>query len=396
MNNKIKYGSDIVSGISKIASKIGIPLKNWHLPGHKYTGPFTELDKRLDANEKPLPGFEPYNQIDAIALNHDLCYKHADEKKTDSLTRKVCDKQMLNELDNTKTKGIREKIDYAIVKPIIWLKHKLGLGLEEAKELHKPIRKKFKRRRVLVYNVDDIWSADLTNSFQSLSRENKGYKYMLNVIDLLSKYAYSIPLKSKSSESILEAFNQLFKFTKRHPKKLWTDQGSEFINSKFKDFLKDHNIELYHIYNEGKACVIERFNRTLGEMIQKHLTAKKTNKYIDILQELLDEYNNKYHSSIKMTPYEASKPKNRERVIKNLYSNIESSNQHPKFKIGDRVRIYKYKPLFEKGYKPNWTTEIFVISKINETNPITYSIQDLNGEDILGSFYEEELQITKF
>ncbi len=108
---KMKKGGDIVSIASKLSNKLGIPLKNWHLPGHKYTGPFTELDKRVDKNNNPLPGYEPFNQIDEIALHHDGCYKNADEGTS---TRKDCDKKMLNELDSIKTKNLREKIDYAI------------------------------------------------------------------------------------------------------------------------------------------------------------------------------------------------------------------------------------------------------------------------------------------
>ena len=142
---------------------------------------------------------------------------------------------MLEELNNIKTNGFREKLDYISVKPIIWMKHKLGLGLEEAKELHKPIRHKFRRRRVFVFNADDIWSADLKD-MQQLSRQNKGYKYLLNIIDLFSKYVYSIPLKSKSSHEITTAFEKLFDSSDRKPQKLWTDQGSEFTNNNFKQF----------------------------------------------------------------------------------------------------------------------------------------------------------------
>jgi len=153
-------GGDIVSTVSKLAKKIWVPLKNIHLPGHKFTGPFTEFDKRLDKNDNPLPGFEPYNQIDKIAMHHDINYRKADERIG---TRHEADKIMLAELKALKTKGVREKIDYAVVKPIIWLKHKLGLGIDPslAEELLKPICRKFKRRRVFVYNIDDIWSADL-------------------------------------------------------------------------------------------------------------------------------------------------------------------------------------------------------------------------------------------
>ena len=116
-----------------------------------------------------------------------------------------------------------------------------------------------------MFNIDDIWSADLKD-MQSLAKENDGYKYLLNVIDLFSKTAYSIPLKSKSSEVIIDAFERLF--ISRRPRRFWTDQGSEFISNRFRKFLGDNNIELYHVFNEGKAVVVERFNRTLGEMIQ--------------------------------------------------------------------------------------------------------------------------------
>src|SRR5208282_3534445 len=142
---------------------------------------------------------------------------------------------MLDNLKEVKTKGIREKIDYAIVKPAIWLKYKLGLGFEDnlqlAEELHKLIKKKFKRRRVIVYNIDDIWSADLIDK-HNIAKENKGYKYLLTIIDIFTKYAYAIPLKSKNTNEILEAFTKLF--SSKNPNKLWTDQGSEFINHKFK------------------------------------------------------------------------------------------------------------------------------------------------------------------
>jgi hypothetical protein len=272
MYSPLIIGGDIVSGFSNVAEKVGLPLKNFHLPGHNFTGPFTELDKRLDKHDNPLPQFKPFNQIDNIALSHDKCYRDSDKYRTK--TRKDCDKEMLNDLNSVKTRGIREKIDYAIVKPIIWLKHKLGLGFElsEAAELLKPIRHKFKRRRVFVYNVDDIWSADLKD-MQSVSKQNNGFKYLLTVIDLFSKYAYTIALKSKSSDVIINAFEKLFK--SKRPRKLWTDQGSEFINHNFKKFLEANNIELYHVYNEGKANVIEKFCRTLCEMIQKHMTTKR-------------------------------------------------------------------------------------------------------------------------
>ena len=187
-------GGDIVSGASKLASQLSIRLKNWHILKHKYTGPFTELHKRLDENDKPLPGYEPFNQIDEIAMKHDICYRDSDDV---GKFRSQCDREMLDKLDTVKTKGIRQKIDYAVVKPIIWSKYRLGaslsrsrgLGADIATELHKPIRHKFKKRRVVVLNIDSIWSADLKD-MQSFSKQNKHYKYLLNVIDLFSRYAF--------------------------------------------------------------------------------------------------------------------------------------------------------------------------------------------------------------
>jgi len=393
--SRYKRGGDIVSSASKFADKIGIPLKNWHLPNHKFTGPFTDLESRIYKDGNPLPGYEPYNQIDNIALHHDVCYKSADE--LGNKTRHQCDKEMLNELNTVKTKGLREKLDYLLVKSVIWVKHKLGLGITDniqlAKELHRPITRKFKRRRVYASNINKIWSADLMDK-SNLSTHNKGYKYLLNVIDLFSKYAYSIPLKSKPQHEVAAAFTKLF--LKNKPDKLWTDQGSEFINKSFKKFLNEHNIEIYHVHNEGKACVIERFNRTLGNIIQQHLTSTSSNNYVNKLQQFINEYNNKNHATIKMTPLQGTDPAHSNLVLYNTHKNDKVNIYEPKFKVGDRVRIYSYKTKFDKGTKANWTREIFVMSDVRHTNPITYKLTDLNGEDIIGSFYSQELQFTKF
>jgi len=132
---KYKRGGDIVSSAFKLADKIGIPLKNWHLPCHNNTGPFSDLKTRLDKNTNPLPGYEPHNQIDIIALHHDVCYKNADEFS--NKTRHQCDKEMLNELNEVKTKNLRETLNYLLVKPVIWIKHKLGLGITYNNQLAK-------------------------------------------------------------------------------------------------------------------------------------------------------------------------------------------------------------------------------------------------------------------
>ena len=144
---------------------------------------------------------------------------------------------------------------------------------------------------------------------------------------------------------------------------------------------------MYSTRNEGKSAVAERFIRTLKSKIYKYMTSISKNVYIDKLDDIVDEYNNTYHTTIKMKPID---------VKDDTYINNdkEINNKDPKFKVGDRVRISKYKNIFAKGYMPNWSEEVFVIKKVKNTIPWTYVINDLNGEEIIGTFYEKELQKT--
>ena len=256
-----------------------------------------------------------------------------------------------------------------------------------AEELHKPVRRKFKRRRVLVNGIDKIWAADLAD-MQAFSKFNRGIKYLLAVIDVFSKYGWLIPLKDKMGKSVASALKTIFK--ERKPEKMWVDKGKEFYNKDVKEI-----IELYSTENVEKSSVIERWIRTMKEKMWKYFTDNNTNVYIDILPDLVKDYNNTKHSSIKMTPVEASEKKNELTVWRNLYPNrLDIIDINPKFSVGDKVRISKKKALFEKGYTTRWTEEVFTITKIKRTSPITYKIADLNGEEIDGTFYEPELQKT--
>jgi len=194
-----------------------------------------------------------------------------------------------------------------------------------------------------------------------------------------------IPLKSKTGEEVASALKKIFK--ERKPDKLWVDKGKEFYNKNVQKL-----VNLYSTENEEKSSVVERWNRTMKEKMFKYFSANSTRKYIDILDELVEDYNNTVHSSIKMTPVEASKEENENKVWRTLYDPPERNT--PKFSVGDKVRISRKKGIFEKGYTPKWTEEIFTISKIQYTDPITYKITDYNGEEIKGSFYERELQKT--
>ena len=178
---------------------------------------------------------------------------------------------------------------------------------------------------------------------------------------------------------------------------LWTDKGSEFISKHYKDFLKREGIKLYHTENEEKSSVVERWNKTMKTNMWKMFTVNNNTVYFDKIDKLVNDYNNAGNSSIKMSPVEASKKKNESKVWSNLYGDLTYLKPgKPKFSIGDKVRISKYKrKVFDKGYTPNWTEEIFVINKVLPTKPVTYSIVDLMGEPIEGSFYEQELQKAK-
>ena len=265
-----------------------------------------------------------------------------------------------------------------------------------AEELHKPITRNFRKRTVISYGIDKIWAADLVE-MQKYSKWNKGVKYLLMVIDIFSKYGWIVPLKDKKTESVSSAFDLIFKKSKRKPEKLWTDKGSEYISKHFKEFLKRYNITLYHTQNEEKSSVVERWNRTIKNKMWKMFSANNNTIYWDKLDKLVDDYNNRKHSSIKMSPTEASKTKNEKQVFANLYKDeIYLKPKKPKFSIGDQVRLSKYKRrVFDKGYTPNWTEELFVIDKVNSTKPVTYNVVDLLGEKVEGSFYEKELQKAK-
>ena len=264
-----------------------------------------------------------------------------------------------------------------------------------ADELHKPITRNFQKRSVISNRIDDIWAADLVE-MQKFSKWNRGIKYLLMVIDVFSKYGWIRGLKDKKTETVSEAFDDIFE-RGRQPKMLWTDKGSEFISKHFKDFLKKKGIKLYHTENEEKSSVIERWNRTMKNKMWKMFSVNNNTVFVDKIDKLVNDYNNTRHSSIKMTPVEASKNKNKKTVWSNLYGkSIFLKPEKPKFKIGDHVRISKLKrKIFDKGYTPNWTEEIFVIEQIIPTKPVTYSIVDLMSESIKGSFYEQELQKAK-
>ena len=262
-----------------------------------------------------------------------------------------------------------------------------------ADELHKSVRKNFPKRYVFVRNVDDVWGADLVD-MKKLTKENDGYKYILMVIDVFSKFGWAVPIKTKSGDAVKSALENIF--IKNKPLKIWADKGTEFYNVQVKALLKKNKIGIYSTENEEKCSVVERWNRTIKSQLYKYFTANGTHRYIDVIQPLIDRYNSTKHRSIGFTPSDARKPSNHQQVFKNLYSKKVKQFLHkkPKFEEGDKVRLAVKKDRFEKAYIINWSDKIYTIKEIKHTNPTTYTVEDDKGKEHKGAFYEQELQKT--
>ena len=261
------------------------------------------------------------------------------------------------------------------------------LSKQDSYTLHKPVRRRFQRRKIYAKCIDDLWQADLAD-VTSLSKFNDNYKFLLTCIDVLSKFAWVIPLKNKTGKSITGAFSKII--VERQLIHLQTDEGSEFKNELFQSFLEDHKIKFYTSENnEIKAAVVERFNRTLKNKMYRYFTFKGSRRYVDVLTDLVHSYNHTFHTSIKMAPAEVT-IQNESEVGRRLYP--PKKKLKFKFNIGDKVRISEERKEFKKGYLASWSEEIFTIVTRNPSDPVTYEIADYSGEKIKGKLYELELQ----
>jgi len=255
-----------------------------------------------------------------------------------------------------------------------------------ADELHRPARKNYPRRKVTLKGINDLYQADLVE-MQPYSKTNKGYKYIMTMINCLSKFAFAVPLKNKSGEEVARALEPIL--AKHKMKNFQTDQGTEWFNKHVNKLMKLYSINHYYTFSELKASIVERLNRTLKAKMYKLFTARGSYEWVSILQSIVDSYNNTKHRTIGMKPKEVRK-KHVKEILKRL-NNVKGIKKKPKFQVGDSVRISKAKRVFKKGYLPNWTNEIFKIHAIKPTRPVTYILQDHKGEILKGGFYTEEI-----
>jgi hypothetical protein len=242
-------------------------------------------------------------------------------------------------------------------------------------ELHKPVRKKFKKRRVVLTSKDDTWAMDLVD-MSMFHDTNDGIKWMMNVIDIYTRFAWSVPMKTKTAKEVLDAFQKIMQDSDRKPSKIWVDQGGEFYNKLWTPYLQQQGIVRYSTHGDSKSMMVERFNRTLKTEMWKRFTKQLSNRWIDMLPALMDWYNFKPHAGLgKQSPYAVSRWSDDYKLPE-----PECTQPiHPKFKLDDKVRISRWKGTFEKGYTANWSAEQFTVSGIWQSecgDPPHYILRD--------------------
>ena len=231
------------------------------------------------------------------------------------------------------------------------------------------------------------------------SHKNQGYRWILTGIEILSRYGFAVPVKRKDTSHMTEAVDRLLQDFKtgfgKFPNVVQFDDGKEFYNVGVKRLLESKNIKYFSTKSDKKAAVVERFNRTLKTMMRKYFFKNKTYNWLNVLDKLTENYNNTKHRSIGMKPIEVNED-NEFEVWKKLFGGAKESEaskafKPPEFKVGDSVRIHKYKSIFAKGYEPNFTSEVFKIKSVLKGDPNMHVLEDLEEEPIIGKFYEQEL-----
>ena len=239
----------------------------------------------------------------------------------------------------------------------------------------KPPKKFYPTNKTNVYHIDDIWSLDILDLKDYGSENNRGNRYILVVIDNFSKFGWTVALKNENVLTIKDSFENIIINSKRKPNLIETDRGKEFYNNIFQDFLIKNNIKLYSRTSSYGAVFAERFNHTIRDLLKKIVFERGDANWIDVLPTISKQYNNRIHSSTKLTPKDASLKKNEGFVYKNLLDKRKKIK--PKFHINDLVRTADLKRTFSKGDTTNWSYKLYKITEIiNDTIP-SYKIDNL-------------------
>ena len=343
-------------------------MPEMHLRQPQFTysacGPFTKHKQGIQMfKETGDTNYIYKNKLDKACFTHDAAYSDSKDLTERTVADKILKNRAFNIAKDPKYDGYQRGLASMVYKFCDKKSKERGVkhvntkltpqNPQLAEELHKPIIRKFEKRKVNAAFKDNIWGADLAD-MQLLSRYNKVIRFLLCVIDIFSKYAWVVPLKDEKGISIVKAFQIILKQSSRRakgisaqhikPNKIWVGKGSEFYNAFFKKWLRDNDIVMYSTHNEGKSVVAERFIRTLKSKICKYMISISKNVYVNKLDDIVNEYNNTYHTTIKMKPIDV-------KDSSFINTDKEINNKDPK--IGDRARISKYKNIFAKGYTPN-------------------------------------------
>ena len=266
---------------------------------------------------------------------------------------------------------------YAKAQKISIAQGKKELKKKLAYTLHKPRHRRGEFLPVVVFDIDQQWVADLIE-VQTLSKQNKGYRYILVMIDAFSKYAWARPIKKKTGKYVTDAFTKILKQAKgRKPQTLQTDAGKEFYNQTLETLMKTQEIHHFSAHGDAKASIVKRFNRTLKLKLYRYF---------------VNPYDRTYHRSIKTTPVKVT-TSNVKEVWNNLYGNYQTKNKKkPTFKVGDKVRLNKKFRPFKKGYPLGWTEEVFQVCKVVAEMVTAYKVQELDDTPLQDTFYAWDLQ----
>ena len=276
---------------------------------------------------------------------------------------------------------------------------KIQKWLEEidAYTLHKHTKLPKPRNPTYAYYKRYQFQIDLIE-LGKFSAANNEIKYLLCAIDIFTRFAFVEPLIDKTAQSFMEGFKSIIKRARKCPKRILADKGGEIKNRIFQDYCKQNNILLIHSENLNHAPFVERFNRTLKNIMFRYMTHFDTKKYIDVLSLLVYGYNHRKHRMIGMTPAEAEKP-GRTSAIRKIqekhYAKVKRIK--PKFKAGQTVRISKFKDHFDRGFTQQFQEEVFKIKSVSTKLPIpTYELQTLDEQEtLIGNFYANELTKVK-
>ena len=268
------------------------------------------------------------------------------------------------------------------------------LETQDVYTLHRNVRRKFPTRKTLSRGLYHMYQCDLIDVTRLKSRNNN-IRFLLVVICVFSRKLAIQPLKSKSSKDVKGGFEKIFrKF--RKPMFMASDLGVEFVNKLVQEYFKSKSIKHFTISSDTKASLCERVNKTIMNKMYRYFTHTKDVHYLNILQSIVESYNNKPHRSLNWLPPNKVTKSNEKDVWEHLYGDYIRNN-HPKFKfsIGDNVRISGVHIVFRKGYKPTFSSEIFTISDVKATRPPTYHLMDKDSQILKGGFYHNELQRTR-